>query len=414
MLELHEARQRILAALSPTGRERVMLSNARGRILAEDVASPDPHPAFDNSAMDGYAVRWDDVAGVASGEAVALDVTQDIPAGSVPSGPLSPGQAARVMTGGPLPPGADTVVMREDTDESNPALVRVQALPQAGRGAHIRACGENIGVGQTVLEAGVGLNAGALGLLALVRRASVVVARKPVVGIVSTGDELVELGQTPGPGQLVNSSGYMVAALVEAVGGEARRLPIAPDRADAIEATFRDAAKGADLVVSIGGVSAGDYDVVREVIERLCDGLEFWKIRMKPGKPLAFGKTRDGGTPLLGLPGNPVSTYVTFWQFVAPTIWTMLGARTRSLPTLQARLTHDLRSTPKRLDLQRGTLQWAASPEGGRWDFTPFYDQRSGNPMSLVHAHGLAHIPIGVARASAGDLVTVERLPDGA
>ncbi len=222
----------------------------------------------------------------------------------------------------------------------------------------------------------------------------------------STGDELVEIYQTAKPGQIVNSSSYALAALVELAGGEPWVLPIARDEHDDTLRRFQEAIAGSDLVLSIGGVSVGDYDVVKHVMAEVCGDLDFWKVRVKPGKPLAFGLA-ESGTPLIGLPGNPVSSYVTFFTFVWPAIRKMMGASRLFLPEIRAKLANDLRSTPTRLDMQRGRLQ----STGGELVFEAHGHQGSGNPMSMVGMDGMAKIPVGVSSMEAGEGVDVVILP---
>lgn len=406
MLELEEARARILAGVGELSSVRVMLSEAHERVLAEPISATSPHPAFHQAAMDGYALRWEDVAQVSEGASKRLPVSIEAPAGAAPE-VLSPGTAARIMTGGVLPEGADTVVMREDTDESDPASVLIEALPRAGRGAHVRHRGEHIEVGEALLSPGSVLDAGALAMLATFGRAVVSVRRRPVVALVSTGDELVEVGQAPGPGQIVNSSSWALASLVEAAGAQARLMPVARDDRGETRAVFEAALSSSDLVVSTGGVSVGDRDVVKLVLGDLCHGLDFWRVRVKPGKPLAFGRSAGHGTPIIGLPGNPVSAWVGFWQYVRPVLRAMLGVTPVTSPLREAVLVAPLRSTPKRLELQRGVLRW-----GGRsgYEFTPLRSQGSGDPRSLVGVNALAHVPIGVGSLEPGSRVMVECL----
>ncbi len=406
MLLLEEARAAILSGVSVVGTERVALTQAHGRVLAEPIVAPADHPAFDNSAMDGYAVRWDEVASVSQNQTIRLPVSLEAPAGASP-GVLLPGTAARIMTGGPLPKGADTVIMREDTDESEPDHVTIKALPGNGQGAHIRRQGENIHVGQVVLEPGVLLRGGEIGLLATCGKAVVAVRRRPVVAIISTGDELVEVGQATAPGQIINSSGYALAALVQECGAQARVLPIAPDEFEPTRQVFMEALGSAELVVSTGGVSVGDRDVVKDVLEALCAQLSFWKVRVKPGKPLAFGVSQQGKVPLIGVPGNPVSAYVGFWQFVRPAILKAQGRSDWCLARVSARLGRAVRSTQRRLDLQRGVLR--ADGAGG-YEFMPCGDQGSGNLLSTTGINALAHIPIGVGSLEQGQQVDVEVL----
>lgn len=412
MKSVEEARELILAALAPVGPETLTIDRARGRVLAVDVVAPTPAPRFAQSAMDGYALRWDDLAPLVAGErdAIELPVSFTVAAGDPGDEPLAPGSAARIMTGAPVPAGADSVVMREDTEERG-ASVLVRRASGKGRGANVRPAGSYFAAGDAIVGAGSVLDPGAVGLAASVGQAVVTVYRRPRVAIVSTGDELVPLGSAPGPGQIVNSSAHMLAALVEEAGASALIMPIARDTVADCRARFDEAVGCADLVVSIGGVSVGDFDVVREVIGALGDGVQFWKVKMKPGKPLAFGVVAAGGgrgVPLVGLPGNPVSSYVCFFEFVRPAIHKLAGRAAPWGPRRErVRLAAPVRSTPWRADFQRGALRL----EGGVPSFVPFADQGSGNLRSLLQPDALGVIPEGVASLEAGDDIEIERLP---
>jgi len=406
MKTVEEARALILERIVPMPPESVLVPDALGRVLAQGVDSPVDSPRFDNSAMDGYAVRWSDVSGVADGSPVTLPVTMELPAGTAPTEPLRPGDAARIMTGGEVPNGADTVIMREDTTEGDRQVV-VNALPRRGQGANIRRRASHFGANTAVLSEGAVVDAGTVGLLAALGICGVTARRRPRVAIVSTGDELVPLGQSPGAGQIVNSSAYMVDALVRTAGAVPVRTPIARDTVDACRDCFEAALASADMVVSIGGVSVGDYDVVADVMRSLDAEMGFWKIRMKPGKPVAFGTV--GALPLFGLPGNPVSTFVTFFQFVWPAIRRAQGRPDVTLERLTATVATDMKSTPARDDFQRGTLRREAE---GDLLFEPFVDQGSGNLMSMVASQALGLVPVGVSGLKRGDSIAVDRLPN--
>ena len=408
MLTLEEARAAVLERVLCLPRELVALDAAAGRALAADVCSAVDHPAFDNSAMDGYAVRWSDVERVGAGAPIRLPVAMDIPAGADP-GPLPLGHAARIMTGAKVPNGADTVIMREDTDETDPGAVVVRSVPDRGSGGNVRWMGDNLRAGVVALPAGTPIDAGAINLLATLGQTHIEVHRKPRVAVVSTGDELVPVGTRPGPGQIVNSNSHMLAALIRNGGGVPVVLPIARDTLEHTRTVLHEALAVADMVVTIGGVSVGDFDVVKPAMEELCESLTFWKVRMKPGKPLAFGVTRAGGLPLLGLPGHPVSSFVSFWQFVWPAMRKMLGMQSLTLPTVEACTTAAIHSPAERLDLQRGRL--VHSLVSSTLCFEPHPRQGSDNPMSLVGIDGLARVPVGCSLLEPGARVVVERLP---
>lgn len=405
-ITVEEARQQILERLPRLPAERVFLSQAPGRVLAESIEAPTNSPRFDNSARDGYAVRFADL----EGDRPTLALVGSVAAGEMSGLQVEAGTAARIMTGAPVPDGADTIIMQEycEVDE-DAGTVTVIDKPEEGRGAWVRKAGENMAKGEAVLEAGARLGAPDVGLLASFGRSVVKVARRPRVAIVSTGDELVEIDQEPGPGQIVNSNAYMLEALVHQVGGEAIVLPPAPDTEQAVRDTFEQAVQSADIVVSSGGVSVGDFDITRQVVDELTGGMNFWKIRMKPGKPLAFGTSSTGGrdVPLIGLPGNPNSCFVCFHQFVRPALAVMQGvAREDVVPRrLDAVLAKSVQSTPKRRVYLSGTLR---SRPGDKPEFVPDDNQNSGNLRLFCGAEAFGVCEEGVASMAAGDEIAVE------
>jgi molybdopterin molybdotransferase len=317
-----EASERILAGIEPLGTERVSLSDALGRVLASPVASPVTIPAWDNSAMDGYAVRADDVAGASETHPVALDVLETVAAGAFPSRAVAAGTATRIMTGAPVPEGADSVVRVEDTDGGD-ARVTIHSARDARR--NIRRRGEDIRSGTTVIDAGTPIGPAQIGLLASVGAASVDVHRRPRVAFLATGDEVVDLdrfGEALDGRKIVTSNSYTLHAMIRAAGGVPLNLGIARDDPAELRARI-EGAVGCDLLITSAGISAGEYDYIRTVLAELGVRLEVWKVRMRPGAPLGFG--RLGAMPWIGLPGNPVSTMVTFELFVRPMLRRMLG-----------------------------------------------------------------------------------------
>ncbi len=403
MKTVSEAREHILSCIPVMPVVERGIDEALGFVLAERIVAPVSSPPFDNSAMDGYAVRWADIEGKAL--PVSLPIAFDVPAGVDPAGAMPGGSGVRIMTGGRVPVGADTVIMREDTEESTDQ-VSIVSLPGGGGGSNVRKRGTYFEEGGPLLEKGALLDPGAVGLLASVGICRVKVYRRPRVAVVSTGDELVSLGQTPGPSQIVNSSAHMLRGLIAEAGAAPVILPIARDTVEDCRANFDDALASADMVISIGGVSVGDFDVVREVMQSLGSEMGFWKVKMKPGKPLAFGLI--GGRPLLGLPGNPVSSFVSFYQFVLPAIRRARGLSGDGLlERVQARLAAPLRSPPGRADYQRGSLTGG----DGAWVFHPNSHQGSGNLTSVANCEGFGIIPEGVAGLEVGASLTVERLP---
>jgi molybdopterin molybdotransferase len=409
LIDVDEARRRVLAAFVPLTVVRVPLGDALGLTLAVDLVAGSQVPPFANAAMDGFAVRSADVTLAAVGRAVELRVVGEAPAGTAPDALVRPGEAVRIMTGAPTPPGADAVVRFEDTDE-------LQWLdPNRGRtggaigirtavavGENVRLAGEDIAAGSTVLTAGTRLRPAELGLLATLNRPVVSVHRRPRVAVLATGDEVVDPGERMGPGQIRNANGALVAGLIHRHGGESVMLGIARDRPDDLRARLL-AVRDADLIVTTGGVSAGDYDLVKRVLQQ--EGrIHLWQVRIKPGKPLAFGWL--GETPLLGLPGNPVAAAVAFEQFARPAIARMLGRPDSSIPTVPARL-HG------RIDNRGGRRHFArvsVRPEGASFVATPAGGQGSGMLSTLVRANALLVIPEDVPVAEPGTVWPAQML----
>ena len=335
MLSVHQALEQIVGAVSPLGAERVGLFAAAGRVLAEDVRSPRDVPGYANSAMDGFAVRQADVARTP----VRLRVIGISAAGTRSLPAVGPGEAARIMTGAPVPPGADTVVRVEDTRTEGDEVV----IGGAGaKGKDIRLAGEDVRVGDTVLRRGRRLTPADVGLAASVGRTLLLVHRRPRVAILSTGNELIEADQPIESGQVVNSNAYALAAAVAEAGGIALPLAIARDTPEEIRAAFDEAAR-ADAILSTGGVSVGDFDYVKAVMDEIGIDRLFWKVAQKPGKPLTFGML--AGRPVFGLPGNPVSALVCFYLYARPALRRMGGFRSLYLPIATATLAHDVKKT---------------------------------------------------------------------
>jgi molybdopterin molybdotransferase len=399
MLTVEEARERVLAAVGRVGAERVALASARGRVLAEPVVAPADSPPHDNSAMDGFAVRAADVAGASPEAPVRLRVVETLAAGYVAARSVGEGEAIRIMTGAPTPEGADAVVIVEHTAEAGDD---VDVFRTVAPGANVRRRGEDVRAGAIVLEPGAEISAGEIGLLASVRRATIAVARRPSVAVVSTGDELVDVGVTPGPGQIVNSNAYSLAALVEEAGAAARVLPIARDTLGDIAAALEEAAT-ADVVIASGGVSVGEFDYVKRALDDLGAELNFWRVAMKPGKPVVFASLRD--RPFFGLPGNPVSCMVGFHLFVRPALRKMAGVADDRLvrPTVTAHLANDVRSSGDRRNFQRAVVTW----RDGRLVATTKPAQGSGVLSSMVGANGLVEVPEGVRHLAAGETAPV-------
>jgi molybdopterin molybdotransferase len=402
-LSVAEAQALVLAETPGPAAETVATAKALGRVLAEAVVSERVIPPADNSAMDGWALRAADAAGARADAPVALRVAYEVAAGGAPPRALAAGEAARIFTGAPIPPGADSVVRQEDA-EAGAGSVRVRVAPEPG--LHVRRAGEDVRVGETVLEPGARLAAAQLGMLASLGRMVVSVAARPRVAILSGGDELVEPDGDVSGGRIVASNSWTLSAQCREVGADPRYLGIARDDPGEIERRLR-AGLSADVLVSSAGVSVGDRDHVRGVLEKLGCRLLFWGVRMKPGYPLVFGRFEDG--PLVfGLPGNPVSAMVTFEQFVRPALRKLLGHRALFRPRLRARAAHALRKPAGRLHFVRVILD----RRDGALLARETGNQSSGVLRSLSLAHGLLVFPAELTQIAAGDLVTVQLLDE--
>ena len=391
-----EARELILGSIAPLGVETVGLSEASGRVLAEEIRAGVRIPPADNSAMDGYAVRAADTAGAP----VVLRFGEDLPAGKRSQRKLVAGEAARIMTGAALPEGADAVVMVEDTETEGG---RVHVHRSVSVGQHVRRAGEDVRPGVLVAEPGAILRAPLVGMLAAIGRSVVAVRARPRVAVLATGDELVEPDRLRDDGRIASSNSYALCAALREIGAEPVYLGIAPDEPAEIEARFR-AALGCDAVISSGGVSVGDRDWIKQVLVGLGGKMRLWRIAMKPGAPLAF--VRVGERPVFGLPGNPVSTYVTFEQFVRPSLLRMMGHRKVFRPVMSARLDADYPKPAGRAHFVRVALERRGDELWAR----PSGEQGSNILLSLVRADGLAFVPAEVTRVARGERVPVQLL----
>jgi molybdopterin molybdotransferase len=388
----------VLQVVQPLAPLEVGLLDAHGCVLAEDVIAPLPLPGFDNSAMDGYAVRAADVQNVPC----VLPVVGDVAAG--PASPLSvqPGLSVRIMTGACMPPGADAVVPVEHTD-GGLAQVRIDTRPTPGQ--HVRRAGEDVQPGEVVLPAGTHLGAAQVGLAAAVGRARLLVRPKPRVVVISTGDELVEPGGRLLPGQLHDSNSVALTAPCTEAGALAKRVGIVSDDGARLMDTLEDQLVRADLLLTSGGVSVGAYDVVKEVLSRL-GTVGFHKVAMQPGMPQAFGVIGPDRTPVFGLPGNPVSAMVSFEAFVRPALRRMLGAPVVTRPVISAVTSGDLRSPAGKRSFLRVRLE----VKDGAYVVTPVSGSGSHLVAGLARANAFAIVPEGVEHVAAGQPVQVMML----
>ena len=388
----------ILSAVRPLTPLDVQLLDAHGCVLVEDVVAPWPLPQFDNSAMDGYAVRAEDVRDASEDEPVELPVVADIAAGETQVDAIGPGLAARIMTGAPIPVGADAVVPVEYTDGGT-ARVRITLAAQAGR--HLRRIGEDVQAGDTVLTAGTFLGAAQVGLLAAVGNDRVKVRPRPRVVVISTGRELVEPGLPLALGQITDSNSYTLTASAREAGAVAFRVAPVPDDETKLLSLIEDQLVRADVIVTSGGISAGAYDVVKAVLSEL-GTVTFDKVAMQPGMPQGFGTIGDEATPIFTLPGNPVSAFVSFEVFVRPAIRKMLGVSRLHRPSVKAILQSTLRSPEGKRQFARA--RWQPAPDGSHL-VTPLAGQASHMLADLAYANALVVVPEQVTEVAAGQVV---------
>lgn len=403
LLSVAEAQARVLAPFAPTPAETVSLAAAAGRVTAAPITARLTHPPADVSAMDGYAVRAADTT-----PGTRLRLAGAAPAGHPWEGTLAPGEALRIFTGSPIPQGADAVLIQEEASREGESVV-VEA--PVGRGKWIRRAGHDFTTGATLIPAGRRLTPRDIGLLAAANHPWVAVHRRPRCVLIATGDEIVLPGEPLPPGSIVSSNAHALAALVEACGGEATILPIVGDTAPALIAAA-NSARGADLVVTTGGASVGEYDLVRTALARDSMGrngleLDFWKIAMRPGKPLIFG--RLGETPLLGLPGNPVSALVCGIVYLRPALRRLLGLPDDALPTTRATLGVAMPANDWRADFVRAAFLGHADPQG-RPVVAPFPRQDSDMMRLLAAADALVLRPPEAPALDAGAEVDIIRL----
>jgi molybdopterin molybdotransferase len=394
LLSVEEGLERALAPIEKLGDERVDLLSALGRVIAEDIYAPGDVPAYANSAMDGYAVRAIDTAGADQDSPATLTVIEDLPAGYVAKSRIGPGQAIRIMTGAPIPDGADAVIMVEVTESSGD---QVRIYESARVGQHVRSRGEDVHTGELLIRTGTELGAAEVGVLASSQRPFVRVMRRPLVAIVSTGDELVEIDEPLQPGKVVNANSYSLAALVRAAGGVPIVQGIARDSESEIRASI-ESALAADFIISSGGVSVGDYDYVKQVLNSLGAEIKFWRVSMKPGKPIAFGMLR--GKPFFGLPGNTVSSMLSFLLFVRPALRKAMGIPP---PFTHAEISVLLDSDANSKGDRRTYLRAAIRYQDGQFYARLAPRQGSGVLSSMLGANGLVIMPEGVTAMRKGE-----------
>jgi len=402
MIFVEDALDIILKETVPLGMEKVDILDTLGRVLGEAVFSGRLIPPRDNSSMDGYAVHEADTRGATPSNPVILDVIEDIPAGSIPRRVVGSGQAARIMTGAPIPEGADAVIRMEDTRQKG---TQVELTAAVKKGEFIRFAGEDVREGEEVIPAGTVVRPAEVGMMAALGKSFVSVYQRPVVAVIATGNELADIDDPVSSWKIVNSNAYSLTAEILDCGAIPMQMGIARDNREDLLAKFRPALR-ADVILSSGGVSVGDYDLVKDIMTEVGTSIEFWRVAMKPGKPLVYG--RVGGKPIFGLPGNPVSTMVSFEQFVRPVLLKMMGQRCLFRRTVQAILKEGL-------DKQTGLTYFVrvhVTRQGDDYVAAPTGEQSSGILKSMVRANGLAILPKEVAKISSGERVTVQLIDD--
>ncbi len=389
LLSVEEAFRRVMDLFAPLGAEDAPLAEAAGRVLAEDVVARRDQPPFAASAMDGYALRSADCVAGARLAVVGLSL-----AGTRFQGTIGPGEAARIFTGAPMPEGADRVLIQEDADSDGDWVIVREGLDS---GPHVRPAGGDFTAGAR-LAAPRRLGPPEMALAAAMGAGTVRLARRPIIALIPTGDELVMPGEDPGPDQIICSNNFGLKAMLEAAGAEARLLPIARDSAESLVATL-DLARGADLIVTLGGASVGDFDLVKKTALGMGFDPEFHRIALRPGKPLMAG--RLNGVPMIGLPGNPVSAMVCGLLFLVPAVARMLGLTPALPPRFRARLAADLGPNGPRTHYMRARV--TAGPDG--WDCLPFSRQDSSLLSELAEANALLVRDPGDPRRKTGEVV---------
>ncbi len=406
LVSLGEAIEIILGNTATLGAERVPISESLNRVLAEDIIAQRDHPPWNNSAMDGYAVRWQDICSATPDSPIKLKWVGEIQAGGMPDKTVAVGEAIQIMTGAPTPKGADTVVCVEDTQQENGTITINSACKQ---GSHIRLKGEDINHGDKLLCAGKKIGPTDIGIMATAAYSTVLVHQKPRVSVLATGDELIEPGEQLSPEKIINSNSYSVSALVKESHTDCVTLTSAKDNREDLKQKINLALQ-ADLALVIGGVSMGKYDYVKEVLAELGCQFKFWRVAVRPGHPVAFGvvsQKNQQNKLLFGLPGNPVSCVVAYYQFVRPALKKMMGDQQLFLQEVDAIMAGEFNKKPGRTHLARATTQFYE----GQYHVQLAEHQGSGVLSSFSQANSLAILPAEQEKFSAGESIKVQLLP---
>ena len=400
MLTVEEALNKILSHVEPLGSEKVSILEALGRIITENINAPHDIPPLDNSAMDGYALKSEDIQKASLENRVRLEVIEDLPAGFISKKVIQRGQAIRIMTGAPIPGGADAVIPVEDTERGDGFALIFNSVPP---GENIRKAGEDVKKGDRIISAGDLVRPAEIGMMASVGRSFVSVYQRPLVAILCTGEELVDVDGTLDEGKIISSNSYTLAAQVKDCGAIPVQIGIAKDQKEDIENKLQQGLR-ADVIISSAGISVGDYDFVKDVLKNMGMEMVFWRVAMQPGKPFAFGTIR--GKPVFGLPGNPVSSMVSFEQFVRPSLLKMMGHHQLFRPVIEAILKEEIRKKAGRRQFVRASV----SLKENQYVVTTTGEQGSGILKSMVKANGLIMIPEDSEIVRAGEKVKVQLL----
>ncbi len=401
MIDFEEAREIVIKNVNELDRIEVRLVEALNYVLAEDIYSSLNLPPFDNSAMDGFACRFEDTKGASESNPIKLKIIDSEPAGKVSQRKVSSGTALKIMTGAPLPEGANSVVPVEFTQEEGD---EVKVFKELKEGENIRLAGEDVKSGELVLRKGTKIRPIEIGLLAALGQSKVQVFRKPVVAIITTGDELVGLEEALTPGKIRNSNSYLLWSLILEVGAKPLDLGVVPDEIGKIKEKVRKALQEADIVLTTGGVSVGEYDLVKEAIEEIGAEMKFWKVAQKPAKPLAFFTYQEKF--LFGLPGNPGAVFIAFEEYVRPSILKMMGRKDIFRPEIEVVLNEDIKKKPGRLNFARVFVQ----KKGETFYASLSGHQGSGVLKSFSQANGIALIPKDKSLVKKGEVVKVQLL----
>jgi len=408
MISVEAALEIILSEIKPLGMERVNILSAMGRVLGEDIVADTNNPPWDNSAMDGYAVRAVDTKEASKDQPVTLQIIEDLPAGYVAKKSVKRGQTIRIMTGAPMPNGADAVIMVEETarPEARGKRQEVKVFKEAKVGDNVRKAGEDFKKGDIVLRKGMTIRPPEIGMLAAVGKPNVYVYQQPNVAVLSTGDELIEIEEAPMNGKIRNSNSYAIAAQIKACGATPIQLGIARDTKKDLKEKL-EFGLTADCIVSSGGVSVGDFDFVKDVLKQMGSEMRFWKVAMKPGKPLAFGVIAN--KPAFGLPGNPISSMVAFEQFARPAILKMMGKKDIFKRAFDALLTKPIKKKAGRMHFVRAALE----QKHGQFYVTPLEGQGSGILSSMVKANCLIILSEDAKDVEKDSKVKVQPMDEG-